>query len=110
MNCQQLAARIEQLQPDLDPVDVARLCLLIFNQVPDEKLLADDEAFRTLWKQTAFRLEAATDQHAAIARELVRFGEDDPVAFDPEQLWMLLRAVKVQGQVLEMYVDQPALV
>lgn len=108
MTCFELAQRIESMQGDLSPIDVARLCLLILNQDPDAALLMDDESLEKLRKQTVFRMESAADQHAAITRELEAFAESDPVTFDPEQLWMLLRAVKIQGQVLELYLNEPA--
>ena len=108
MNCQTLAERISDIDPTMQPIDVARLCLLILNQDPPEATLQDNEALETLWKQTVFRLEAVADQHGAVSRELVAFGEDSPVNFTPDQLWMLLRAVKVQGQVLEMYAGEPS--
>lgn len=110
MNCQTLAARISKIDPSMSPVDVARLCLLILMQSPSDATLMDDDAFETLWKQTVFRLEATADQHEAVSRELVAFGEDGPVQFSPDQLWMLMRAVKVQGQVLEMYAGTLAIV
>ena len=108
MNCQDLATRISQMDPTMQPVDVARLCLLMLIQDPPASTFDDIDAFEKFWKQTVFRLEAAADQHGAVSRELVAFGEDAPVDFNPDQLWLLLRAVKVQGQVLEMYAGEPA--
>jgi hypothetical protein len=55
-------------------------------------------------------LEAASDQHAAVAVELERLYEDNRVEFSEEQLWTLLRAVKVQSQLLEIYTEQTQLV
>ena len=45
----------------------------------------------------------------AVAAELDAICIDGPVQFRPDQLWTLLRAVKVQSQILELYTDQPAL-
>jgi len=42
--------------------------------------------------------------------ELERLSADGPVDCTEEQLWVLLRAVKVQSQVLEIYTEQPLLV
>jgi hypothetical protein len=110
MTCQQLAARIESIDPTLSPSDVARLCLLILNQQLPEEMLETDAGLEKVWKTSVFRLELAADQHAAVSEELAAFGMDGPVGFSPDQLWMLLRAVKVQSQILEMYIDQPSLV
>ena len=43
MNCQDLAARIEQFQPEAMPRDVARLCLLLANYVDDLDALEDQD-------------------------------------------------------------------
>ena len=48
-------------------------------------------------------LHAATDQHAAMTAELETLADSDPKQFDREQIWVLLRAIKVQSQILQMY-------
>lgn len=106
MNCQQLAARIEQLQPCSTPRDVARLCLLLSNLADDLDAYLDDEKLAEAWQQVGLRLQAATDQHAAMMLELEQLARSDPEKFTPDQIWVLVRAIKVQGQVLAMYVGQ----
>ena len=110
MTCYELAQRISRIQPGMVPADVARLCLMIFNQCDDPADLADHQGLVAAWRNASFRLEAATDQHAAVADELEHLCGDGPMRFTPDQLWTLLRAVKVQSQLLELYTDQPALV
>ncbi|MFK8113509.1 MAG: hypothetical protein AB8B91_14990 [Rubripirellula sp.] len=110
MNCHLLAKRLSEIQPELEPVDVARLSLMILAQCDDISQLSDDAVLTSAWKNATFRLDAASDQHAAVAAELDDICSDGPVQFSPDQLWVLLRAVKVQSQVLELYTDQPALV
>lgn len=109
MTCHQLAEKIEALDPGLSPTDVARLTLLILSQCKDINQLSDNAKLVSAWKNASFRLEAASDQHAAVADELDQMCSAGPLEFSPDQLWVLLRAVKVQGQVLELYTDQPAL-
>jgi hypothetical protein len=109
MTCHDLAKRLSELQPELSQSDIARLALMIFTQCPDPSELADDTVLMSAWKHATFRLEAASDQHAAVAEELDSMCSDGPVQFSPDQLWVLLRAVKVQSQILELYTDQPAL-
>ena len=108
MTCHELSERLAAMRPDLSPVDVARLTLMILN-FAGEADLRDAEALQRIWAQASFRLEAAADQHAAVAAELDGLGVDGPIAFSPDQLWVLLRAVKVQSQILELYTDAPAL-
>jgi hypothetical protein len=109
MTCHELADRLQTLAPELSPIDVARLTLMLLIQNDDTDLLIDESKLMSAWKNASFRLEAASDQHAAVADELDNLCGDGPIQFSPDQLWVLLRAVKVQSQILELYIDQPAL-
>lgn len=109
MTCHDLAQRLLDLQPTLAAEDVARLSLLILTSTDDAQSLADPATLEAAWKNASFRLEAASDQHAAVAQELEDMCGDGPIQFSPDQLWVLLRAVKVQSQLLELYTDTPAL-
>jgi hypothetical protein len=109
MTCHDLAARIEQLQPGAMPRDVARLCLLLANYVGDISALEDSRRLSEAWHDIGIRLQAATDQHAAMTAELEELAERDPARFTMEQVWTLIRAIKVQSQVLQLYVGQPLL-
>jgi hypothetical protein len=104
MKCTELAAEIERLQPDADAPDVARLCLLLYNSVDDPEQLIDEELLTAAWKDMSIRLQAATDQHAAMTEELESLASSDPRKFSPEQIWVLVRAIKVQSQILQLYV------
>lgn len=107
MTCQDLAARIEKLQPDAMPCDVARLCLLLTNYVDDIEELDDESRLSEVWQEMGIRLQAATDQHAAMTAELEELSRTDPGKFSMDQIWVLIRAIKVQSQVLQLYVGQP---
>ena len=107
MTCQELAARIEELQPEAMPRDVARLCLLLTNSVQDIEKLAGEEALAEAWQEMGMRLQAATDQHAAMTEELEALAQADPAEFSMDQVWVLIRAIKVQSQILQLYVGQP---
>jgi hypothetical protein len=109
MNCTDLAQRIEEIRPEADPRDVARLCLLLSNSAGDIGSLADSSRLTAAWKETDLRLQAATDQHAAMTEELESLARSDPQQFDPEQIWILIRAIKVQSQILQLYIGEPAL-
>ncbi len=110
MTCQELASRIEQLQPQALPRDVARLCLLLTNHVDDLNSLNDDQRLGEAWRNVAFRLQAAADQHAAMTEELEELASQNPRELTSEQVGALIRAVKVQNQVLQLYVgDQDVL-
>jgi hypothetical protein len=109
MNCQNLAASIEQMQPEADACDVARLCLLLSNAVDSIDTLSDPHSLAQMWKKVSLQLQSATDQHAAMTMELEELASSDPKQFSPDQIWVLIRAIKVQSQILQLYIGQPAL-
>jgi hypothetical protein len=106
ISCHELAQRIEELQPEALPRDVARLCLLVTNYQSDLEELEDDSRLTELWHEVGIRLQAATDQHAAIACELEELARSNPRQFTLDQIWTLIRAIKVQSQVLQLYVGK----
>ena len=109
MNCTQLAETIERLQPQAETRDVARLCLLLTNAVDNVDALTDESRLTTIWRDMGLRVQAATDQHAAMTEELENLARTDPRKFTPEQIWVLIRAIKVQSQILQLYVGESLL-
>ena len=107
MTCQELAARIERLQPGAIPNDVARLCLLLTNFVGDLDKLDDDDRLAQAWREMGIRLQAATDQHAAMTEDLEDLAEGGVSDFPLEKIWVLIRAIKIQSQILQLYVGRP---
>ena len=108
MKCTDLAYCIERIRPEAQPRDVARLCLLLANSYSNLEGLADDAALIAAWKEMDLRMQAVTDQHAAMTEELDNVARSDPKRFTPAQIWMLIRVIKVQSQMLQLYVGQPA--
>ncbi len=106
MHCHELAERIQSLQPGAAPRDVARLCLMLSNEVSEFDLLSDDRLLRTAWREASLKLQAATDQHQAMTEELEQLSSGDPQKFSPDKIWVLIRAIKVQSQVLQLYVGE----
>lgn len=109
MKCTDLARRIERLRPGADVRDVARLCLLLSNSADSLEELSEDSRLATAWKEMDLRLQAATDQHAAMTEELESLARSDPQRFSTDQVWVLIRAIKVQSQILQLYVGEAAL-
>jgi len=109
MNCTDLAGRIERMQPGAEAKDVARLCLLLANATEDVTAFTDDKVLTRAWREMGLKLQAATDQHAAMTEELERLAQSDPQKFTPDQIWVLIRAIKVQSQILQLYVGEAVL-
>lgn len=106
MQCHELAERIETMQAGASARDVARLCLILSNEVGEVEKLADDKQLRMAWREAALKLQAATDQHHAMTEELESLAASDPKKFTPDQIWVLIRAIKVQSQILQLYVGE----
>ncbi len=109
MTCHRLAQRIEQLQPGASAREVARLCLLLANLVDDVSELDDESRLTEAWQSVGLQLHAVTDQHEAMTEELEALAASDPQKFSSDQIWILIRAIKVQSQVLQLYLGEPAL-
>ena len=109
MNCNELALAIEKMQPEATPQDVARLCLLLTNTFDDLDVLLNHERLTDSWSEMGLKVQAATDQHAAVTEELEALAASDPEKFSEDQIWVLIRAIKVQSQILEMYVGHQML-
>ena len=106
MNCTELAAKIQRFYPEAETLEVARMCALICSTLSDPDTLRDDRHFLDIWDQTNLRLQAVADQHAAITEELTELAELDPCDFSAEHIWVLIRSIKVQNQLLRLYVGQ----
>jgi hypothetical protein len=109
MNCHDLAVAIERYQPTAPPRDVARLCLLLTNTTENLDALQDDTRLADAWQEMGLRLQAATDQHAAMTEELEQLAQTDVKTFTAEQVWVLIRAIKVQSQILQLYLGRSPL-
>lgn len=109
ITCQNLAARIQSLEPAADVREVARTCLLLTNTLESLETLKDDNELASAWRELSLKLQLATDQHAAMTEELEELAKSDPDQFNKEQVWVLIRAIKVQSQVLQLYLGEPAL-
>lgn len=110
MTCSELAECIEKLQPKALPREVARLCLLISNYVSDLDELKDEDHLVRVWQEMLIRLEAVTDQHAAMTADLEELSQANPKMLTIDQIMMLIRAIKVQSQVVQLYVGLPEMV
>ena len=109
MRCRSLAERIEDIDPSVGTADVARLCLLVSNLVDNLDDLKDDRKLTEAHRDASLRLQMGVDQHAAVAFELETLANSDPKEFDREQIWILLRAIKVQSQILQLYIGGEAI-
>ncbi len=107
MNCSKIAQLIEQKSPGLGATETARLTTLLLTSVENSNELESPSTFEAHWHDVNLRLQAANDQHEAMTLELESLAKSDPKQFNPEQIWILIRAIKVQSQMLKMYIGEP---
>ena len=109
ITCQSLAARLQAIEPEADVREVARTCLLLCNTLEDLHALENDAALAKAYREMSLKLQVSTDQHAAMTEELEELARSNPEQFSKDQVWVLVRAIKVQSQILQLYVGQPLL-
>jgi len=97
------------MHPESDSREVARSCLLLANSVDSLEELSPNGRLSESWQEVGLRLQVASDQHAAVTQELEDLAASDPEKFSPDQIWVLVRAIKVQSQVLQLYLGELAL-
>jgi hypothetical protein len=101
----ELVAEIERFQPQADPSTVARMAMLLTLSNPDLSDLRNRQEFERQYHDVENQIRASMDQHAAVADELDTLASSDPCEFSPDHLWTLIRAIKVQSQILSLYLD-----
>lgn len=108
MICSELATKIQSQYPEASPAFVARQCLMLLNTVNDPNELRDDAKLQSTLSDCRMQYHAATDQHAAMTQELEELASSDPREFTPDQIWILVRSIKVQSQILKLYAGSVA--
>jgi hypothetical protein len=105
MELQQLLERVQQLQPGVDAIAHSRTLLMLTIVEPRLSRFQDESYLQRQFQSIQLRLQAATDQHAAVADELDELASSNPCDFSPKHVWTLIRAIKVQSRILDMYLD-----
>lgn len=108
MKSSELAAKLEALNPTSTPKEVARMCTTLNSILEDSSALSDEHQFEKICDEVNLRLSFASDQHAAMVQELEQLTKSAPEDFTPDQIWILVRAIKVQSQMLSFYTGSPS--
>jgi hypothetical protein len=98
----ELLQRIVELDPQLSLEDVFRVGYMLTMHADSDRLNRADY-IKEVWLELSLRLQAAADQQAAVSEELESLASADPQKFKPEQVWLLVKAIKVLSQTLEFY-------
>lgn len=123
-----LIQRLAQLYPHYGQAELLRMALLITlhpsdrtsrggsfdsagelgSESPTAVTPDDDDDLLRHSHEISVQLNAAGDQHAALAEELDGLAAIAPCDFSPEHLFALVRAIRVQSRVLNMYLGSAA--
>ncbi len=93
---------IIDLDPNLSVDDIFRVGHLLTMHADPERLDQADYV-KEVWVELCLRLQAAADQQAAVSEELDSLASTDPQKFKSDQVWLLIKAIKVLSQTLEFY-------
>jgi hypothetical protein len=103
VDAQKLVGAVAELRPDQPATEHLRIALLLSTQQPDLAASLEACELERLCTDVAIQLSAASDQHAAVAGELDSLALTTPCEFTADHLWSLIRALKVQGRILDLY-------
>jgi hypothetical protein len=98
-----LIKNVALLHPEFSPVEQLRLALLVSQQADTLDELIDVNELDSACENMGMQLSAASDQHNAVADELDSLAAGDPCEFSSDHVWTLVRAIKVQSQILNLY-------
>lgn len=99
----ELIDRLSELRGASEPAELVRMALLICNRNQDLSRFDQPAVLQREYREITLQLQAATDQHGAVAEELDALASTEPCHFSPDHLWTLIRAIKVQNHILHMY-------
>lgn len=95
---------IEAIEPGSSTVDKARWLLLLVQSCSDSlDELVDETTVEKRLQPILMQLQSAHDQEAAVAEELDQLASTHPAEFSPAHVWTLIRAIKVQKQIIDLY-------
>ena len=103
MDALQLVELLQEARPGCEPAEHLRMALLISLQNPSLADIHDPEKLDAMCQEIAMQMSATSDQHSAVADELDSLAATAPCDFSPDHLWTLIRAIKVQSQMLNLY-------
>ena len=110
-NCSEISSAIEQLRPDLPAQYVARMCLLLAQAHSNgaiAELLEDTKKLQDALDVLNLQYAIVTDQHAGMTEDLEQMTKTcTSEGFTLDQVWTLIRAIKVQSHTLQLFVGKP---
>ena len=102
MELTRLVENLQRIEPRADAVHIARLALLL---TKDGLAGLDEPDLAARYGEMLRKVGSLHDQQLAVAEELRGLAAEDACEFSPNHVWTLVRGLKVQSQLLQMYLD-----
>ncbi|MEM8679588.1 MAG: hypothetical protein AAGF97_09580 [Planctomycetota bacterium] len=102
MKVEHLASKIKNLQPHWHSSDIAEMCLML-SVSDDIETFENDSELSNKCSTLHLKRQHVTEQYGAVLEELNELADSDPTKFGREQVWSLLRAIKIQDQIIKLH-------
>jgi hypothetical protein len=98
MHLSEIVREVEQSLGSEDPGQVLTVVLLLLQ---NEAFQADSSPKDHI-RHAVLKLSSMTEQYGAVAKELDSLADTEPCEFDPQHIWTLIRAIKVQSKFVDL--------
>ncbi|XZE35523.1 hypothetical protein SH501x_001023 [Pirellulaceae bacterium SH501] len=104
---EQIIRAIETEYPALSPQHQLAMAMILW-QESNEPASAPKNAQRSIDRSSIqhayMRLQSLLEQQAAVAEELNQLAAGAPCEFEPNQIWILIRAIKAQSRIVDLLI------
>jgi hypothetical protein len=98
MQLSEIVREVEQSLSSEDPKQVLAVVLLLLQN----EAFQIDRTPKNHVRHAVLKLSSMTEQYGAVAKELESLADTEPCEFDPQHIWTLIRAIKVQSKFVDL--------
>lgn len=98
MQLSEIVREVEQSLSSEDPKQVLAVVLLLLQN----EAFQIDRTPKNHVRHAVLKLGSMTEQYGAVAKELESLADTEPCEFDPQHIWTLIRAIKVQSKFVDL--------
>jgi hypothetical protein len=104
---EQIIRAIEAEYPELPPQHQLAMAMIVRQEeyeLTSAPKSAGQSPDRSCIQQSYMRLQSLMEQQAAVAEELDQLAAGSPCEFEPNQIWILIRAIKAQSRIVDLVI------
>ena len=98
MQLSEIVREVEQSLSSEDPKQVLAVVLLLLQN----EAFQIDRTPKNHVRHAVLKFSSMTEQYGAVAKELESLADTEPCEFDPQHIWTLIRAIKVQSKFVDL--------